>query len=175
MDPLMASLWDAPALMVFDVNLRRPYDDKDIVRASLQRANVVKISDEELPRIAEWFGLRGNLRERVSALAEQFACGVVCISRGSNGAVLWHDGSWTEHEGFTVEVRDTVGAGDAFLAVLLKGLLAGEPDSAILHHANLIGAYVSTQYGAVPSDQGAAVALPAAQKRKSPRAARRKS
>ena len=151
-------LWDTQALLVFDVNLRPPFDDKEVLRESLRRADVVKISDEELPRIADWFGLRGSLRDTVSALAEHFDCGVVCISRGSSGAVLWHDGNWTEHEGFTVEVRDTVGAGDAFLAVLLKGLLGGEPDSAILPHANRIGAYVSTQYGAVPSDQGATVA-----------------
>jgi fructokinase len=52
-------------------------------------------------------------------------------------------------------VRDTVGSGDAFLAVLLAGLLNGTDDDALLHHANLIGAYVATQHGAVPADQPA--------------------
>jgi fructokinase len=154
-------LWATDALMVFDVNLRPPFTDREIVRQSLGRADVVKLSDEELARVAEWFALRGTFRETVAALAETFACPAVCVTRGSEGAALWHDGKWTEHPGFKVEVRDTVGAGDAFLAVLLSGLLAGESDTALLQHANLIGAYVATQFGAVPADQGAGVAPPA--------------
>ena len=153
-------LWDTKALMVLDVNLRVPFEDRDIVRQSLQRADVVKMSDEELQRIAEWFALQGSPRDTVAALAEAFDCRVVCVTRGGQGAALWHDGKWSEHPGFKVEVRDTVGAGDAFLAVLLAGLLAGGTDSAILQHANLIGAYVATQFGAVPSDQRAETVLP---------------
>jgi fructokinase len=153
-------LWESSATMVLDVNLRPPYDDREIVRRSLRRADVVKLSVPELDRVAEWFGLPGSPRAAVSALAEQFDCAVVCLTRGSGGAALWHDGAWTEHPGFEVEVRDTVGAGDAFLAVLLAGLLAGGSDSSLLQNANLIGAYVATQYGAVPAGQEAAVAPP---------------
>jgi fructokinase len=153
-------LWRSPATMVLDVNLRPPYDDREIVRRSLQRADVVKLSVPELAQVAEWFGLRGDERSLMSALAERFECPVVCVTRGSGGAALWHDGAWTEHPGFEVEVRDTVGAGDAFLAVLLAGLLAGGSDTSLLQHANLIGAYVATQHGAVPAGQEAAVAPP---------------
>lgn len=153
-------LWESPATMVLDVNLRPPYDDREIVRRSLQRADVVKLSVPELERVAEWFRLPGDARETVSRLAKQFDCTLVCLTRGSGGAALWHDGVWTEHAGFEVEVRDTVGAGDAFLAVLLAGLLGGGSDSSLLQNANLIGAYVATQYGAVPAGQEAAVAPP---------------
>jgi fructokinase len=154
-------LWESDATMVFDVNLRPPYDDMDVVRRSLHRADVVKLSDTEMRQVAEWFDLGGSPREAVAALAETFECSVVCVTRGSEGAALWHDGNWTEHSGFQVDVRDTVGAGDAFLAVLLAGLLSGGADAALLQHANLIGAYVATQYGAVPADQTAAIAPPA--------------
>ena len=91
--------------------------------------------------------------DTVAALAESFGCGTVCVTRGAGGAALWRDGRWTEHPGFPVEVRDTVGAGDAFLAVLLAGILSGAEDRALLRHANLIGAYVATQPGALPADQ----------------------
>lgn len=154
-------LWESDAMMAFDVNLRPPYDDVDVVRRSLHRADIVKLSAGEMAQVAEWFDLRGSPRQLVAALAEKFACSVVCVTRGSEGAALWHDGTWTEHPGFQVDVRDTVGAGDAFLAVLLAGLLAGGADAALLQHANLIGAYVATQYGSVPADQAAAVAPPA--------------
>ena len=153
-------LWDSPALMVFAVNLRAPHDDREVVRQSLRRADVVKVTEEELRQLAAWFDLPGASRtvETVAALARTFDCRTVCVTRGREGAALWRDGKWTEHPGFTIEVRDFVGAGDAFLAVLLAGLFAGVDDHALLQHAALIGAYVATQSGAVPADQHAMVA-----------------
>lgn len=155
-------LWETDALIVYDINLRAPFDDRALVGESLRRADVVKLSAEELERVAEWFRLRGDFETTMRALAAEFACDVVCVTRGSEGAALLHDGAFTEHPGYVVEVKDTVGAGDAFLAVLLAGLLSGATDTALLQHANLIGAYVTTQYGAVPADQGTAMSLPVA-------------
>jgi fructokinase len=149
-------------LKVLDVNLRPPYDDREIIRDSLRRADVVKLNDDEMRRLAAWLDLRGDLERTVGILAETFDCRAVCVTRGRNGAALWREGRWTEHPGFEVEVRDTVGAGDAFLAVLLAGLLKGTEDEALLHHANLIGAYVATQHGAVPVDHPAPGLPPAA-------------
>jgi fructokinase len=146
-------LWSVPALMVFDANLRPPHVDMEIVRRSLERADLVKVNEQELARIAEWFGFPESERDAAAAIAETFRGATVCVTRGSRGAALWRDGRWTEHAGYEVEVRDTVGAGDAFLAVLLAGLLAGGDDRATLQHANLMGAYVATQHGAVPADQ----------------------
>jgi fructokinase len=156
-------LWTvgASALMVFDVNLRPPYEDVDVVRRSLERADVVKLSSGELTRLSEWFGWEGDEQARMRLLAERFRCGVVCVTRGGEGAALLHDGVLTVHPGFPAEVRDTVGAGDAFLAVLLAGLLAGHSDAELLQHANLIGAYVVTQFGALPADQNVATSSPA--------------
>jgi fructokinase len=160
-------LWDGtPALLVFDPNLRPPFDDARIVRRSLERAAMVKVTARELRQLARWFDLPGGTNENVpmlrtvAALAEAFHCHTVCVTRGRDGAALWRDGRWTEHPGFEVEVRDTVGTGDAFLAVLLAGLLSGADDAAALHHASLMGAYVATQTGAVPSDQPAPFAPP---------------
>jgi fructokinase len=157
-------LWQvaAPhAVLVFDVNLRPPYESVDHVRASLAKADVVKLSDAELTRLSEWIGWRdGEQREMMQDLAREFRCDVVCVTRGRGGAALLHAGVFTEHPGFPAEVRDTVGAGDAFLAVLLAGLLAGTSDAELLQHANLVGAYVVTQFGALPADQTAGIAPP---------------
>lgn len=149
-------LWETEALMVFDVNLRPPHVDREIVTRSLQRADVVKVNHHEMRTLASWFDLPAAGRDAAAGLAERFGCDVVCLTRGRKGAGLWRDGTWTDHPGFAVEVRDTVGAGDAFLAVLLAGLFAGTESSALLKNANLIGAYVVTQFGAVPADQPAA-------------------
>ena len=156
----LEQLWQSDALMVFDANLRPPYEDRDVVRRSLGSADIVKVTEGELARIADWFGLRGDVRARATALAEEFDCSTVCVTRGRNGAALWREGRWTEEPGYEVDVRDTVGAGDAFLALVLAGLLDGADDRILLRHANLIGAYVATQSGAVPLDQPAAVSPP---------------
>lgn len=150
-------LWKTEAMMVFDVNLRPPHTDRDIVRRSLERADVVKVNHHEMATLAKWFDLPSSGQRAASALAETFGCEVVCLTRGRDGAGLWRDGQWTDHPGFEVEVRDTVGAGDAFLAVLLAGLFAGTESRALLNNANLIGAYMVTQSGAVPADQLPAV------------------
>jgi len=151
-------LWETEALRVFDVNLRPPYDDAAIVRRSLAHADIVKINDHELAQLAAWFGGRSGLRDAAADVAETFGCRMVCVTRGGSGAALWRDGRWTEHPGYRVEVQDTVGAGDAFLAAFLAGLIAGEEDRALLQHANLIGAYVATQPGAVPAYEQAMIA-----------------
>jgi fructokinase len=52
-----------------------------------------------------------------------------------------------------VQVRDTVGAGDAFLATLLAGLLAGADTETLLKDANRSGADVAARFGALPIDQ----------------------
>jgi fructokinase len=154
-------LWDSPALMVFDVNLRPPYDDREVVQRSLRRADVVKLNADELRRLGDWFRLAGDgERALADALAARFECRTILVTRGANGAALLRDGHWAEHPGFEVEVRDTVGAGDAFLAVALAGLLSGMDDRTLLRHANLAGAYVATQSGAVPADQPSAPVQP---------------
>ena len=150
-------LWESDALMAFDVNLRPPFDDRDVVNRSLHRADIVKLNLQELEQLIAWFDLPADTQEHsAAALAESFECDTVCVTRGDKGAALWNKGTWNEHSGFEVEVKDTVGSGDAFLAVLLTGLLNGTRDEEVLQHANLIGAYVATQFGAVPTDQTAA-------------------
>jgi fructokinase len=163
-------LCEARVPKVFDVNLRPPHDDPEVVRRSLVRSDVVKLNDHELRQMAGWLGLPAGLRDGAAALADRFGCETVCITRGAAGAALLRQGRWSEHPGYRVEVRDTVGSGDAFLAAFLAGLLAGHDDAALLRRANLLGAYVAGQFGAIPAyrhealaeisgEEGAAVAF----------------
>ena len=143
-------LWESKALMVLDLNLRPPYEDRDVIRRSLERADVVKVNSDELQHLATWFGLPSGDRESASGMSRLFSCPVVCVTRGRSGAALWRDDVWTENPGFEVHVRDTVGAGDAFLASLLAGLLAGADNETLLKDANRRGADVAAQFGALP-------------------------
>lgn len=136
---------------VFDVNLRPPFDHRDIVETSLCTADVVKMNGTELRRMTEWFDLSSPSKSALADLADSFDCSVVCVTKGKEGAWLWQDEQFSRHPGYAVAVEDTVGAGDAFLAAFLSGLLAGRAGEGLLDLANRLGAYVATHSGALPS------------------------
>lgn len=139
------------ALAVLDVNLRWPFVDRDVVTESMRLADVVKMNREELQVIAGWHGWSAEPRKSILDLADTYGSSIVCITRGNQGALLWNRGSWTESPGFPVEVRDTVGSGDAFLAALLAAHLQGLPDDRCLAQACRLGAFVATRTGATPA------------------------
>ena len=66
------------------------------------------------------------------------------------GALLY-DGAFAEDAGIEVQVADTIGAGDAFTATVVVGLLQGRPLKAIVRHACRVAAFVCTQSGATPT------------------------
>lgn len=144
------ALSTAGAFVVFDVNLRPPFVSLPVVRLSLQAADLVKLNEDELDAMRRWFGLPSGLRDAVDVLAATFGCQIVCVTRGERGAALWHDGRWREHPGYPAVVRDTVGAGDAFLAALLANVLQGSSDEVTLDLACRLGAFVATKSGATP-------------------------
>jgi len=144
-------LCEADLLRVFDVNLRPPFIDRDVVEHSLNSADVVKLNDDELQRMREWFDLAKGPEAAMSELAATFGCHTVCVTWGGEGAGLWAEGHSWHHPGYTVETEDTVGAGDAFLSAFLTGLLAGRSGDLLLDLANRLGAYVATRAGAFPS------------------------
>lgn len=144
-------LWETDALCVFDVNLRPPYEARSVVEPSLRAADVVKLNDDELDRMREWFGVTGEAETAMADLANTFECEVVCVTWGGDGARLWMDGTSWHHPGHAVDVEDTVGAGDAFLSALIAGLLAGRAGTGLLALANRLGAYVAAHSGAVPA------------------------
>jgi len=145
---------------VFDVNLRPPYDSREIVEASLRDSTVVKLNGEELRQIGEWFGLPSGERAALRSLADEFGCETVCVTRGDRGASLFHHDEIIDHPGYRVDVADAVGAGDAFLAGLLSQMYSGADPMEALDFANALGAYVATQSGATPvHDQRAIEAI----------------
>ena len=69
---------------------------------------------------------------------------------GADGSVLYRQGDTFEHPGCAGPVADTVGAGDAFTAALVLGLLEGHDLARIGAFANRLAAYVCSRPGATP-------------------------
>ena len=86
----------------------------------------------------------------IQTLAEATGVYCVCVTRAEEGAALWDRGSLTTAAAPHVEVKDTVGAGDAFLAGLMVGLTRGIDHQRVLEIACRLGAYVASHYGATP-------------------------
>lgn len=140
------------ALKIFDVNLRQQFFSPAILRGSLLLADVVKLNDEELPKICEIFAVEGaNEIEKTKNLRRKFDLPLLCLTRGANGSVLVSENEVSAHHGVKVEVADTIGAGDAFTAALTHGFLRGWNLDEINEKANRVGAFVASQTGAMPS------------------------
>lgn len=135
---------------VLDINLRTPFYNKLLVKELLQRCEILKLNMSELELIAGWFNNFKTTGERVKALQDEFGIDIIVVTMGAEGALVSLDGVIQQQPGYRIEVADTVGAGDAFLAGFLTGKLNNKPILEILHQAALMGAFVASKNGACP-------------------------
>ncbi len=141
----------AEAWRVFDINLRQHYYSREVIERSLQLANVLKLNDEELPVVADLFALAGDSAQQIESLAAAFGLNVVALTRGGDGSLVYRDGHWSDCQPAPVNVVDTVGAGDAFTAALVLGLLHREALDAMHAFASEVAGYVCTCAGGTPT------------------------
>ena len=139
------------ALKLIDVNLRKPYDKKDVLELLLPKSNIVKLNDIELVEITRWHNKTSqDEKELVKWFAKQFEIEMLCLTKGENGALIYIDDTFYEHPGFKVKAVDTVGAGDAFLAGLVASFLLNKAPEDALAFACATGAFVASKEGATP-------------------------
>ncbi|RYD71848.1 MAG: carbohydrate kinase [Sphingobacteriales bacterium] len=136
---------------IFDINLRAPFYEKELIGELLTHADILKINEDEVVWVRDAFGLSGNTDEQIlKQLSVQFDIEIICLTLGDKGACVLKDGKLFKHAGYKVQVADTVGAGDAFLATFIACYLQGYPMETILDNACKVGAFVASQAGANP-------------------------
>lgn len=139
------------ALRIFDLNLRQRFYSAEIVRESLQRANVVKLNHEEVPKVRDLLAIDDRTDTSFcKSVIDRFDLKLVCITRGAQGSLLCDRHATHEQPGVSVKVKDTVGAGDAFTAALVHSLLQRRSLAQINESANRLGAWVASQSGGMP-------------------------
>ena len=136
---------------VFDVNLRAPHYTKELLKELMLEADFIKFNDEEILEIARYLGSKDDrIEENMKFIASKTNTATICVTRGGDGAVLLNDHKFYDHKGYKVEVINTVGAGDSFLASLIHGLLKEDDPNDAIDFACIVGALVTQSEGANP-------------------------
>lgn len=143
------------AMQIYDVNLRPPFDDHQLIRELARDVDLIKLNDDELGDLLGQPATTDSLARMVIDFSRRFECPRVCVTAGARGAGLLMGNEWYWANGRAIIVRDTIGAGDAFLASLIAGLLSGDKESIspqeALERACRLGEFVAASDGATPS------------------------
>ncbi len=145
---LLGLLASSKALKVFDVNLRPPHYTLSTIEELCQKADVIKMNEDEAELLASE-GIEG-LENKIIYFQKKYGSQIICVTRGEHGAIVWRNNQFFEHPGFKVQVVDTVGAGDSFLATFISGILNDTPMDKTIEKACKIGGFVASKRGANP-------------------------
>lgn len=136
---------------IFDVNLRPPYYDIEVLNHLMKEADLIKFNDEEILEIANLLDSKAKtLEETILFIAATTQSQCICVTKGGDGAVLYFEGNFYYNTGYKVKVVDTVGAGDSFLATLISKLMKKTAPQDALDYSCAIGALVAGSEGANP-------------------------
>lgn len=134
-----------------DVNLRPPWWDKNHLLGMIKRAHWTKLNNHEFNQFTSG---KGSMIERMSQFIEENQLQAVILTHGEKGAeVLLASGKHFEVEPeLSSDVVDTVGAGDAFSAVTLAGIVNDWPMDLTLERAQAFASALVSVRGATVSD-----------------------
>lgn len=144
---------DFHGLTFMDVNLRMPWWNTRLIEDWIAEADWVKLNSQEFDQL-----LPGQLplERKMQDFIERFLLDGLIVTRGAAGAcALTREGDFTEVKPeYRLEVADTVGAGDAFAAVLLLGMQQEWPLSISMERAQIFASTIVGQRGAIVEDRG---------------------
>lgn len=139
------------ATRFYDLNLRPGCWSAPLVTRLLESADVVKLNEEELDCVQEFAGLPRSNEAFCREASKRYSWRAVCVTLGARGCAILANGEYVEAQGRAVDVADTVGAGDAFAAAFMHGLISRWPAAEIAAFANRVGALVASRQGAIPA------------------------
>ena len=147
------------AWKIFDVNLRPPFVEAKIIWGLAAKATLIKLNDEELGVLLGRKLIVAELEKAAREFSRKTSCDNICVTAGGEGAGLLLHGQWHWEPARKIKVKDTVGAGDAFLSSLIYNVIfrAQRPEYA-LRRASRLAEYIASRDGATPayeiSDEG---------------------
>jgi fructokinase len=147
-------LLESSAIKVFDINLRPPFINKEILSHLLQKADIVKFNQSELEIAQTQFrGSYSNEADQIAFIQDRFDVREVLVTKGEFGAAYYYEDKVYRSCGTEIEVTDTIGSGDAFLAAFVANHYLKETPQIMLNRAVLMGGFVATKKGGCPEYQ----------------------
>lgn len=136
---------------VFDVNFRPPYVDFELVKTLLGKADLVKMNKAELRQIIAFLGEDFiDEDQSIQHIRNYFDLNEIVLTKGSKGARYFVGNEDYTFPAVAIEVNDTVGSGDSFLAGFLSKRIEGGSPEEIMRQAVSLGAFITSRSGACP-------------------------
>lgn len=144
------ALLSSATVKVFDINLRPPHYNINELLSLISICDCLKLNEEELPLVLAALQISAStMHEQLQQLSAQTHTPVICVTLGGDGAALWSDGQLDRVPGIAVEIVDTVGAGDAFLAGFVYAFyLLKYPAQKALQFGCVLGSLIASKAGA---------------------------
>ena len=136
--------------VLVDLNLRAPFFDEEVVLWSLRHADMLKLNADELSVISNMLGAEGDVTGLFTGLLREFGLRQAVLTDGADGAWFYDNGQLWQQPAVPVDVIDTVGAGDAFCAVMAAALARGKVLQEAAPICAKVAAFVASQPGATP-------------------------
>lgn len=145
------SLLENSIYRVFDVNLRPPYIDQELLLQLLEKSDLAKFNAAELQLVLSYLDKQyPDAQDGVFFLQDHFEIPEIILSRGASGATYFHSRDVYSLPAAKVVVQDTVGSGDSFLAGFISGRLSGMHPEEALEQAICLSGFVTSKSGACP-------------------------
>jgi len=152
---LLGVLRLSPGLKFLDLNLRGPWFERDKTETLMYHAHVLKLNLEEFKVLGHWLNLKGSLESMCLQVLNRYDLRLILLTRAEAGAyAAMPDGRSFDFPGqpMNTPIVDSVGAGDAFSAVAIAGLLSDWPLATLLARADAFARQVLGIRGAVPDN-----------------------
>lgn len=146
---LLTLLGVAP-FKVLDVNFRKPYYEQWFIEKLLTISDLIKFNEEELKEVGAWYQVIGTEKELIRFICQKFGEKLIIVTKGGDGVICYADSTFYFEAGRQIQVKDTVGSGDAFLAAFLTKYLKKDTIQNSLEYGNAVGALVAMESGGTP-------------------------
>ncbi len=152
---LLGVLRLSPGLKFLDLNLREPWFERGRTESLMRHAHVLKLNSEEFEVLGRWLNLKGSTEARCLQVLNRYDLRLLLLTRGEQGAfAAMPDGRSFDFAArpTAMPIVDSVGAGDAFSAVAIVGLLSDWPMATLLARADAFARRILGIRGGVPED-----------------------
>ena len=140
-DTLKELLKIAP-FKLFDVNLRSPYYNLNLIEELMVSSDFIKFNLEEITEISSIYNKKKiSLESMIKTISKETKTNEICVTMGEKGACYYTNNSFYFQDGFKIKVLDTIGAG-------IEGILNNTKPQEVLKKACAVAAIVASKKGA---------------------------